>query len=127
MLEAAHADTRDKVLLEAQLKQYRQGVSSGGTGPSFAQRNYRRELDQAKRYGREINESGIGNTVDGNSGHRPPERRKKKKGKRRKRERLRRLVLRLRPKMHPKKSLLRPLLAIHLGALIHRHLVNVHP
>ena len=81
MLEAAHADTRDSVLLEAQLKQYREGVSSGGTGPSFAQRNYRRELDQAERYGREINEIGIGNTVDGNSGHRPPERRKKKKGK----------------------------------------------
>ena len=81
MLEAAHADTRDSVLLEAQLKQYREGVSSGGTGPSFAQRNYRRELDQAERYGREINKIGIGNTVDGNSGHRPPERHEKKKGK----------------------------------------------
>lgn len=74
-------DTRDTVFLEAQLREYGKGTSSGGTGPSFTQRNYRRELDQAARYGREINELGLGRTVDGESGHRPPEKCKGKNSK----------------------------------------------
>ena len=61
---------------------HKKGESSCGRGPSFAQRNYRREIDQATRYGREIEELRAGNTVDGKSGHRPPDKiRKKRKSK----------------------------------------------
>ena len=78
LLDVAYMDIRDNVLLEANLEAYKKGGTSSGRGPSFAQRNYRRELDQATRYGREIEELGAGNTVDGTSGHRPPEKIKKK-------------------------------------------------
>ena len=78
LLDVAYMDIRDNVLLEANLEAYKKGETSSGRGPSFAQRNYRRELDQATRYGREIEELGAGNTVDGTSGHRPPEKTRKK-------------------------------------------------
>ena len=71
-------DIRDNVLLEANLEAYEKGGTSSGRGPSFTQRNYRRERDQATRYGRKIEELGAANTVDGTSGHRPPEKIKKK-------------------------------------------------
>lgn len=75
LLDAAHMDTRDSILLEAEVKEYKKGTSSGGTGPSFAHRNYRRGIDQATRYGREISE--LGENLDGESAHRPPEKRGK--------------------------------------------------
>ena len=77
LLVAAHIDTRDSVLLEAQLKEYKEGTSSGGTGPSHKERTYRRELEEATRCGREINE--LARTVDGESAYRPLEQRKGKK------------------------------------------------
>jgi hypothetical protein len=72
-------DTRDSILLEAQIREYEKGTSSSGTGPSSAHRNYRRGLDQATRYGRGISE--LGENLDGESAHRPPQKRKGKSSK----------------------------------------------
>ncbi len=79
LLDCAHMDTRDSVLLEAQLKEYKEGRDAGGKGPSFKDRNFRKEIDRAVRCGREVNE--LVDKIDGTSGHRPKEDRKRKKGK----------------------------------------------
>ena len=84
LLEAANMDTRDSILLEAQIREYNKGTSSGGTGPSSAHRNYRRGLDQAARYGRGISE--LGENLDGESAHRPPQKRKGKSSKPKKKD-----------------------------------------
>ena len=52
---------------------------SGGTSPSSAHRNYRCGLDQAARYGRGISE--LGENLDGESAHRPPQKHKGKSSK----------------------------------------------
>ena len=78
LLDVAYMDIRDSVLLEANLEAYKKGDSFCGRGPSFAQKNYQQELNQAACYGREIEELGAGNTVDGTSGHCPPEKIRKK-------------------------------------------------
>ena len=44
LLEACHADTRDSVVLAAELKQYERGTLSVGTGPSSEQRKKRQEF-----------------------------------------------------------------------------------
>ena len=84
LLEAANMDTRDSILLEAQIREYKKGTSSGGTGPSSAHRNYRRGLDQVARYGRGISE--LGENLDGESAHRPPQKRKGKSSKPKKKD-----------------------------------------
>ena len=38
LLDAAHTDTRDSVLLTVELKSIEQGTSKGGTGPSYEER-----------------------------------------------------------------------------------------
>jgi hypothetical protein len=59
------------------LKEYKEGRAACGKGPSFRDRNFRKEIDHAVRRGREINE--LAAKIDGNSGHRPNENRKRKK------------------------------------------------
>ena len=38
LLDAAHMDTRDSVLVAVELKSFEQGYSKGGSGPSYQQR-----------------------------------------------------------------------------------------
>ena len=38
LLDAAHTDTRDSVLLAVELRSIEQGTSKGGTGPSYEER-----------------------------------------------------------------------------------------
>ena len=82
LLEAAHMDTRDSLLLEAELKEYMEGTKPTGTGPSLAARNFRRELDKAVRCGREMHE--LAETITGDSGHRSKESEQTTKSKRKK-------------------------------------------
>ena len=49
LLDAAHTDTRNSVLLAVELKSIQQGISKGGTGPSYEERKtklHRRELER---------------------------------------------------------------------------------
>lgn len=57
LLDTAHTDTRDSVLLTVELKSIEQGTSKGGTGPSREKRktkSHRRELGRAAQLGEEI-------------------------------------------------------------------------
>lgn len=91
LLDVAHADTRDSVLLAVELKSFEQGTSKGGTGPSYEERKSklrRRELGRAAQLGEEMmriaSENGL--LVDPNSGHRPPESKTTRKSKQYKRK-----------------------------------------
>lgn len=84
MLEATQSDTRDSLLLAAELKAFKTGHSKGGSGPSYAsrkQRSHSREIEHAKRSGQEMldlaNDNGL--LIDSNSSYQPPEKRTKKK------------------------------------------------
>ena len=90
LFDAAHTDTRDSVLLAVELKSIQQGISKGGTGPSYEERKtklHRRELGRAAQLGQELmqiaSENGL--LVDPNSGHRPPENKTTHKRKQHKR------------------------------------------
>lgn len=90
LLDAAHTDTRDSVLLAVELKSIQQGTSKGGTGPSYEERKtklHRRELGRAAQLGEEMmqiaSENGL--LVDPNSGHRPPDNKTTRKRKQHKR------------------------------------------
>ena len=80
LLDAACMDTRDSLGLEGQLKSFKEGRTISTTGPSFRERNFRRDIDLATRYGREVIE--LGDSIDNESRHRPPEQRKGKKNTR---------------------------------------------
>ena len=43
LLDAAHTDTRDSVLLTVELKSIEQGTSKGGTGPSYEERKTKQQ------------------------------------------------------------------------------------
>ena len=77
LLDAAHMDTRDSVLVAVELKSFEQGYSKGGSGPSYQQRKektYRWEMDFAAKLGQDIAQlaSESGQVVDLLFGHRPP-------------------------------------------------------
>ena len=72
LLDAAQADTRDSVLLEAELKAFEKGNVKGGVGPSYKERRERsrkKEVLGAAQIGKEISKL-RGNVVDPSSGHR---------------------------------------------------------
>ena len=91
LLDAAHTDTKDSVLLAVELKSTEKGFSKGGTGPSSQERKTklrRRELGRAAQFGEEMmrlpSENGL--LVDPNSGHRPPANKTTRKRKQQKRK-----------------------------------------
>ena len=49
LLDACQADVRDAVTLDVEFKAYEQGSATGGTGPSYTQRQRRIHLEQTKR------------------------------------------------------------------------------
>ena len=74
LLDVAQADTRDSVLLEAELKAFEKGNMKGGVGPSYVERRertHKKEVLRAAQVGKEISKL-RGNLVDPSSGHRPP-------------------------------------------------------
>ena len=84
LLDVCHADVRDTVIIDTELKTYQAGISSSGTGPSFAEcrrRQHVRQLEKAKRIGQEMfDDSQNGCFIDPSSSCQPPKS-KKKKGK----------------------------------------------
>lgn len=57
LLDVCHADVRDAIVLDVELKAYGGGTAAGGEGPSYIQRKrkqYVREIDQAKQLGAEM-------------------------------------------------------------------------
>ena len=84
LLDVCHADVRDTLVLEKQLESYKEGIPAPGNGPSFAERKRRqhaRQLQKAKRIGKEMFEdSENGHVIDPSSSYQPP-RNKKRKGK----------------------------------------------
>ena len=49
LLDAAHTDTRDSVLLTVELKSIEHGTSKGGTGPSYEERKTRQLAKENNR------------------------------------------------------------------------------
>ena len=49
LLDACQADTRDSLLLDVELKNYQSGSASGGSGPSFADRQRRKHASQINK------------------------------------------------------------------------------
>ena len=49
LLDACQANTRDFLLLDVELKNYQSGSVSGGSGPSFADRQRRRHASQINK------------------------------------------------------------------------------
>ena len=84
LLDVYHVDVRDTLVLEKQLESYKEGIPAPGNGPSFAERKRRqhaRQLQKAKRIGKEMFEdSENGHVIDPSSSYQPP-RNKKRKGK----------------------------------------------
>ena len=57
LLDACQADTQDSLLLDDELKNYQSGSASGGSGPSFADRQRRRhasQINKARSIGKEM-------------------------------------------------------------------------
>ena len=82
MLDVCQADTRDSLLLDIELRNYQSGAASGGKGPSYADRkktDHFREVNKAKRLGREMfQDEECGHFIDPSSGYCPQENRRKK-------------------------------------------------
>lgn len=75
LLDAAQADVRDSVMLEAELKAFKSGNTKGGSGPSYGERrkkSHQQEISRATQLGKEMSKL-RGNLVDPSSGHRPPQ------------------------------------------------------
>lgn len=91
LLDAAHTDARDSVLLAVELlNAVEQETSKGGTGPSYDERKtklHHRELGRTARLGQEIVRIAleIGLLVDPNLRHRPSENKTTRKRKQHKR------------------------------------------
>lgn len=91
LLDAAHTDARDSVLLAVELlNAVEQETSKGGTGPAYDERKtklHHRELGRTARLGQEIVRIAleIGLLVDPNSRHRPSENKTTRKRKQHKR------------------------------------------
>ena len=73
--------TRDALLLDVvEIKAYLTGATSGGKGPSFADRarkQHEAEVRKAKSTGKEMFSSPDGLLIDAGSSHKPPSRKKK--------------------------------------------------
>ena len=86
LLDACHADVRDSLLVEMELQGV-QSCSTTGRGPTFAdhtRERHRREVDRAKRLGKEMfaaDQADIndGLCIDPKSSHRPKTQRKNSK------------------------------------------------
>ena len=87
LLDACHADVRDSLLVEMGLQGLQSGSTTTGRGPTFADHNrerHRREVDRAKRLGKEMfaaDQADIsdGLCIDPKSSHRPKTQRKNSK------------------------------------------------
>ena len=91
LLDTAHTDTRDSVLLTVELKSIEHGTSKGGTRPSYEERRKKlrcRELGRAAQLGEEMmqiaSENGL--LVEPNSGRCPPENKTTRKRKQQRRK-----------------------------------------
>jgi len=89
LLDAAHTDTKDSVLLAVELMYIKQGTSKGGTGPSYEEQRAKmhyQEVGRAAQLGEEIMgvawENGL--LVDPNLGYCPPENKTTRKRKQQK-------------------------------------------
>lgn len=83
LLEVAHEDVKDSILLEAELKGFESGIAKGGSGPLFEkrrQRDHQRQINDAAQLGKEISQmaSQNGLLIDTTSGHRPTDLKKRK-------------------------------------------------
>ena len=85
LLDSCQADTRGSLLLDVGLKNYQSGSASGGSGPSFADRQRRRhasQINKARSIGKQMfaddNEK-YGLLIDPQSSHRPSGRKKSKR------------------------------------------------
>ena len=86
LLDVGQADTRDSLLLDVELKIYQSGSASGGSRPSFADRQRRRnaaQINKARSIGKEMfadeNEK-HGLLIDPQSSHRPSRGKKNRNG-----------------------------------------------
>ena len=84
LLDAAQADTRDSILLEAELEGFENGSFKGGKGRTVTERRkktHRQEITRASQLGKEMSAL-RGNMIDPSSAHRPPAPKKVSKAKR---------------------------------------------
>ena len=81
LLEVCHADVRDSIILDTEIKAYAARTATGGDGPSYLQRKrreYARELNKAKKMGDELLHSDAdGRTIDPEASFRPTEKKKR--------------------------------------------------
>ena len=80
LLDACQTDTRDALLLDVEIKAYLTGATSGGKGPSFADRarkQHEAEVRRAKSTEKEMFSSSDGLLIDAGSSQKPPSRKKK--------------------------------------------------
>lgn len=82
LLDVCHADVRDSVIVDTELQTYQAGIRTSGTGPSLAECKRRqrvKELEKAKRIGKELFEnSNDGRFIDPSSQCAPPKNNKRK-------------------------------------------------
>ena len=75
LLDVCQADIRDTLLLDVELTKFQSGSAPGGSGPSYAERkslNHQRQLQKAKRIGKEMfPDENSGYLVDPKSSHCP--------------------------------------------------------
>lgn len=82
LVDVCHADVRDSVIVDTELQTYQAGIRTSGTGPSLAECKRRqrvKELEKAKRIGKELFEdSNDGRFIDPSSQCAPPKNIKRK-------------------------------------------------
>ena len=82
LLDVCHADVRDSVIVDTEIQTYQAGIRTSGTGPSLAEckrRQHVKELEKAKRIGKELFEdSHDGRFIDPASQCAPPKNSKRK-------------------------------------------------
>ena len=54
LLDAAQADVRDSVMLEAELKAFKSGKTKGGSGPSYGERRNKSHQQEISRGQRDV-------------------------------------------------------------------------
>lgn len=88
LLDVCHADVRDSLLIEVELKGLQSDTTTSGRGPTFVQHareRHVREVDRAKRLGKEMfnDQADVseGLHIDPKSSHRPKGQRRHTNGK----------------------------------------------
>lgn len=86
LLDVCHADVRDSIMLDVELKAFAAGTSTGGNGPSYLKRRQKahaREVGEAKRLGAELlthaKDDESGRQIDPNSSCHPKGKKKRRK------------------------------------------------